>query len=139
LKQLGPLGIRAQVAIAVAILLVFRLPQSLDARDSPAVITRNQTLDGIVDALHRQNVKRDEPVFLTSTGYVSPNTLKYEFLKHGYALPRFYELPVATPDASGYPAAIHQAAFVLATEAGNDEVFYTAPWAFIQGETLAMA
>jgi hypothetical protein len=76
-------------------------------------------------------------VFFTTTGYISANTLKYQFLKKRLPLPRFYDLALSS-DVSQFPPAIDQAAFAIATDAGNEEVFYTAPSAFIQAETLAL-
>jgi hypothetical protein len=115
-----------------------KFPQPLDQRDSPAVLARNRTMSGLIDALRNEDVKKDEAVFLTTTGYVSVNTLRYEFLKRRLPLPRFYELLVSKPDASPFPQLMDRAAFVIATDPGNDEVFYTAPSAFVQAETLAM-
>ena len=88
-------------------------------------------------ALEKEDVKKDEPVFLTTTGFVSVNTLKYEFLKQHLPMPHWFEGTLVGV-ASQFPPLIDQAAYVIATEPGNDEVFYTAPSAFIQAETLAM-
>ena len=126
-----------EIAVIAAVLLTFEFPQPLDRRATPAVVARNDIMQGLLAALQAQDLKPGEPVFLTSTGYVSANTLFYEFSKLGLPMPHFYELSLSD-DASQFEPLIDQAAFVIATEPGNDDVFYTAPAAFIQDKTLAM-
>jgi hypothetical protein len=125
------------LAVCGIVLLVSRFPDPLDRRDTPAVLERDRTMAGLMRALELEDLKKDEPVFLTTIGYVGVTTLTYEFLKHHLPMPRFFDLALSD-DPSEFPAMIDQAAFVIATDKGNDEVFYTAPSAFIQAETLAM-
>jgi len=58
-------------------------------------------------------------------------------VKRALPAPHFFEFALSD-DTSQFPPLINQATFVIATDEGNDEVFYTAPSAFIQGQTLAM-
>jgi hypothetical protein len=126
-----------QLLVAVAVLLTFRFPLPLDRGDSPAVQARHRALDGLIGALEREDVKQGEPVFLTTTGFIGAHTLHYEFRKRRLPLPHFFESSLSNQSAKFAPL-IDSAAYVIATEPGNDEVFYTAPSAFIQAETLAM-
>jgi len=126
-----------QLLVAAVVLLTFRFPLPLDRSDSPAVLARHRTLDGLVGALEREDVKQGEPVFLTTTGFIGVHTLHYEFQQRRLPLPHFFENSLSN-ESSKFPPLIDAAAYVIATDPGNDEVFYTAPSAFIQAETLAM-
>ncbi len=123
--------------VAAAVLLTFRFPLPLDHGDSPAVLARHRTLDGLIGALQREDVKAGELVFLTTTGFIGAHTLHYEFLKRRLPLPHFSEFSLSN-ETSKFPPLIDASTYVIATDPGNDEVLYTAPSAFIQAETLAM-
>ena len=99
LSRLRKRSAMVELLVAAAALLAFQFPQPLDRRGSPAVEARHRILDGLMTALEAQNVKQDEPVFLTTISYVSVNTLKYEFLKRRLPVPRFSDLAL-----SGDPA-----------------------------------
>jgi hypothetical protein len=138
LKRLTPRAARIlQLLVAAAVLLTFRFPLPLDRSDSPAIQARHRALDGLIGALEREDVKQGEPVFLTTTGFIGAHTLHYEFRKRRIPLPHFFENSLSSEVAKFAPL-IDSAAYVIATDPGNDEVFYTAPSAFIQAETLAM-
>jgi len=122
---------------AATLLLFFRFPEPLDAHDSPAVEARIQTMEAIVHALLAQRVKHDEPVFITTVGYISAGSLFYQFEKRGLPVPQFFDQSLSD-DLSLYRSGVDTAAFVIATEPGNDEVIYTVPSAFVQANTLAM-
>lgn len=125
------------IALACVSVLFFRLPAPLDARDSPAVVARNRTLTGLIDALSAQQLQEGERVFVTTVGFIGSTTLRYEFRKRRLPAAHFFDYGLLDDPTQVSPA-IQGAAFVIATEPGNDEVFYTAPSAFIQAQTLAL-
>jgi hypothetical protein len=125
------------LAAAVSVLAVFRSPEAFDRADAPAVAARGRTLEGLLEALEREQVKPGEPVFLTTVGYIGVNSLQYQFQKRRWPAPHFFDQALSD-DPELFRTMIAQAAYVVASDPGNDEVFYTAPSAFLQEKTLAM-
>ncbi|MCW8132353.1 MAG: glycosyltransferase family 39 protein [Planctomycetota bacterium] len=133
-------GQRWQRRVALVVLvglgfLASHFPPRLGRPSYPEIQSRNVAARQVHDAL--REARADERVALTFTGYVNTTLLGYMDLKEGRPA-RTYEDGGLSADPGTFGPMLDRAVWVVASEAGNENLLASMPSTRIAGETLAL-